>query len=168
MANTRPREFDIRPLGDDDRAWLGALLAERWGSPMVISRDRVHQADELPGFVAEQGAQRLGAATFHVKRRCCELVTLDSLAERQGIGTALVDAVADAARAADCDKLWLITTNDNVVALRFYQRRGFELVAIHRNALEVSRRLKPQIPLAGIDGIPLRDEIELEMWLDRG
>jgi hypothetical protein len=59
----------------------------------------------------------------------------------------------------------LITTNDNVAALRFYQKRGFTLAALHKNALEQSRRLKPQIPLLGLDGIPLRDEIELEIFL---
>jgi hypothetical protein len=50
-------------------------------------------------------------------------------------------------------------------ALRFYQKRGFVLVAVHRNALEQSRKLKPEIPLIGDDEIPLRDEIELEMML---
>jgi ribosomal protein S18 acetylase RimI-like enzyme len=59
----------------------------------------------------------------------CELVTIDSLDEGSGVGTALVEAVAKAARAAGCCRLWLITTNDNLRALRFYQRRGFELVA---------------------------------------
>ena len=49
--------------------------------------------------------------------------------------------------------------------MRFYQKRGFVLVAVHRNALAESRRLKPEIPLIGIDDIPLRDEIELEMEL---
>jgi ribosomal protein S18 acetylase RimI-like enzyme len=56
--------------------------------------------------------------------------------------------------------------NDNLHALRFYQKRGFVLVALHRNALEASRKLKPEIPLVGIDGIPIRDEIELELVLD--
>jgi hypothetical protein len=40
------------------------------------------------------------------------------------------------------------------------------LVAVHRNALDISRELKPEIPQLGIDGVPLRDEIELEMMLD--
>jgi hypothetical protein len=51
-------------------------------------------------------------------------------------------------------------------ALRFYQKRGFVLVALHRNALELSRKLKPEISLIGNAGIPLRDEIELEIMLD--
>jgi hypothetical protein len=78
---------------------------------------------------------------------------------------ALLQAVCDAARKACCNRLWLITTNDNVDALRFYQRFGFSLVALHRDAVRESRRLKPSIPETGKDGIPIRDEIELEMQL---
>ncbi|MEW5718069.1 MAG: GNAT family N-acetyltransferase, partial [Chloroflexota bacterium] len=83
-----------------------------------------------------------------------------------GIGSALIDAVKLRARQAGCKRLWLITTNDNLTALRFYQKRGFTLAALHRNALEESRKIKPEIPLVGEHGIPLRDEIELEMMLD--
>jgi hypothetical protein len=57
----------------------------------------------------------------------------------------------------------VITTNDNLDALRFYQRRGFRLAALHRGAVDDSRaRLKPQIPPIGDHGIKLRDELELE------
>ena len=97
----------------------------------------------------------------------CELISLDSLVEGIGVGTRLIEAVRGAAVSAGCRRLWLITTNDNTVALRFYQKRGFELATVHRNALDASRRLKPSIPRIGIDGIPLRDEIELEMRLER-
>jgi ribosomal protein S18 acetylase RimI-like enzyme len=95
----------------------------------------------------------------------CEIISLDSLVQGTGIGSALTDAVQQRAKAAGCQRLWLITTNDNLNALGFYQKRGFHLAALHRNALDVSRRLKPQIPLIGLDGIPLRDEIELEILL---
>jgi hypothetical protein len=62
--------------------------------------------------------------------------------------------------------VWLVTTNDNLVALRFYQRRGFRLSALRPGAVdEARRRLKPAIPDAGAFGIPLRDELELELRL---
>ena len=65
-------------------------------------------------------------------------------------------------------RLWLITTNDNVDALRFYQRRGFRLVAIDRDAVERSRAtLKPGIPRTGLHGIPIRDELTLERPIAR-
>ncbi|MBS1248898.1 MAG: hypothetical protein MAG431_00468 [Chloroflexi bacterium] len=95
----------------------------------------------------------------------CEIVSLDSLEEGHGIGTKLVEAVHQVAVENACERLWLITTNDNLNALGFYQKRGFELVAVHRGAMEESRRVKPKIPEIGHNGIPIRDEIEMEIVL---
>ena len=87
-----------------------------------------------------------------------EVLTLHAAERGRGVGTALIEAAAER-----LGRLWLITTNDNVDALRFYQRRGFRLVALHRGAVDESRaRLKPEIPETGDHGIPLRDELELE------
>lgn len=80
-----------------------------------------------------------------------------------GTGTALVEAVRLPARRQGCTRLWVITTNDNVDAVRFYQRRGFRLVRVHRRAADRSRAsLKPETPEVGAYGIAKRDEIELE------
>jgi ribosomal protein S18 acetylase RimI-like enzyme len=92
-------------------------------------------------------------------------VTIDSAKPGIGIGTLLIEAVTQAAREAGCKRLWLITTNDNLHALRFYQKHGFTLLTVHRYALDASRQLKPSIPLIGNDHIPLHHEIELEMIL---
>jgi N-acetylglutamate synthase-like GNAT family acetyltransferase len=112
-----------------------------------------------------QEGTRVGLITYCIDAEQCEIVTLNSMVERIGVGSALVDAVTNAAASAQYRRVWLITTNDNVDALRFYQKRGFALAAIHRNAIEYSRRIKPEIPPLGMHGIPLRDEIELELLL---
>jgi ribosomal protein S18 acetylase RimI-like enzyme len=157
--------LEIRRLNENDRPWIEHFLAEFWHSAKVVTRGRIHPADQLPGFIARQGDERVGLVTYHRQDNECEIVTLNSLAEHLGIGSALVAAVRNVATSSKCRRLWLITTNDNLAALRFYQKRGFSLVAVHPNALEHSRRLKPEIPLVGMDGIPLRDELELEMLL---
>ena len=69
------------------------------------------------------------------------------------------------ARENGCGRVWLSTTNDNIKAIRFYQKRGFDMVKLRRNSMEETRRLKPEIPLIGLDGIPLRHELELELVL---
>lgn len=155
----------VRPATDRDRDWIRALLIERWTATQIASRGRLVQADLLPAGIAELDGQRVGLATYEITGPDCELVTLDSLRERAGVGTALLNAVADAARTAGCRRLWLITTNDNLHALAFYQRRGLRLVALHAGALDLSRQLKPTIPLIGLDNIPLRDELELDLPL---
>ncbi len=157
--------FLVTPISPNDRPWIVPFLHEHWGSTKIVSRGRVHEADRLPGYTTRQGKRNVGLATYCIENGECELVSLNSLVEGIGIGSALVVAVVDAARQHACRRLWLITTNDNIAALRFYQKRNLVLAALHRNALDASRRLKPQIPLIGNDGIPLRDEIEFEMML---
>ena len=73
--------------------------------------------------------------------------------------------MAETARAAGCARVHLATTNDNLPALRLYQRHGFVLAAVRLDGVEVSRRRKPQIPATGHAGIPIRDELVLERTL---
>jgi GNAT superfamily N-acetyltransferase len=160
------QDFLIRSLAPSDRARVREFITERWGSDIVVSHRVVYRPHELPGIAAWQGDAMVGLASLHVVGNSCEIVTLDSLQSGKGIGTALLEAAIAYARQANCTRAWLITTNDNLNALRFYQKRGWVLVTIHRNALVRSRQSKPQIPSIGNDGIPLRDEIELEMMLD--
>lgn len=160
--------FTIRPKSDDDAPWIDALMRERWGGEVVVTRGRVLKPSELLGFLAEARDKPAGLVTYEVREGECEVVTLDSLEEKRGIGTALMDAVEREARAAGCRRLWLITTNDNTRALRFYQKLGFTLAALHREAIAESRKLKPSIALTGEDGIPIRDEIEMEKELGAG
>ena len=150
----------VEELPDELREWAARLLRDSWGGVESVSRGRLHRADRLPAFVALDGAAPVGLATYRFEDRECELVTLNS--EAPGAGTALLAAVVERARSRGCRRVWLITTNDNVDALRFYQRRGFVLTALHRDAIADSRQLKPSIPEAGANGIPIRDELELE------
>ena len=159
-------EFVLRPLNDANRARVREFITRRWGAEIVVAHGVVYHPHELPGFVAWRGDEMAGLVTYHIEGNACEIVTIDSVQPGAGIGTALVDAVKTLARQTGCTRLWLITTNDNLNALRFYQKRGFALVAVHRHAVDEARKVKPQIPLIGDDGIPLRDEIELEMILD--
>jgi N-acetylglutamate synthase-like GNAT family acetyltransferase len=157
--------FRIRPFTREYKEWASALLTEHWGSARTVSRGHVYQADELPGFVALEKDKPTGLLTYKISGKECEITTMNSVVEGKGAGSALVEAVKKTASEAGCKRLWLITTNDNTHALHFWQKRGFLIKAIYVNALEKSRKLKPEIPLIGNDGIPLRDEIELEMSL---
>ncbi len=158
--------FAVRPTGTADQAWVTEMVLG-WGADFIITRGRKVRPQELPAFCAvAAGGERLGLATYEIAGADCELVTLDALQQWQGVGTALLEAVRGAAAAAGCRRLWLVTTNDNLDALRFYQRRGMHLVTVHHGLRETAARLKPQIPLTGCFGIPIVDEIELEMDLD--
>jgi len=154
-----------RALEDRDRSWVLKII-QNWGADFVVTRGRKVYAAQLPGFVAENTAgEKIGLVTYELVGDQCEIVTLDAFAQFEGIGTELTECVRTAARAFGCKRLWLITTNDNLDAIRFYHRRGFTIAAIHVNAIAHSRELKPSIPKIGSYGIRLRDEIEFEMSL---
>ena len=155
----------IRPREVVDQAAAGAFLARHGGLRVARLGELVHPLDH-PALVAETGGgQLLGMLTYVPGQgwQQCEILTLHADEQWRGAGTALIEVAGQLARRQGCSRLWVITTNDNVDALRFYQRRGFCLVRVHRGAVDRSRAtLKPEIPPAGAYGIPLRDEIELE------
>ena len=160
--------IDLRPITPADQTWVQTTLVEHWGSTLVVSHGVQHRADGLPGWIAWQGEERKGLATYHINGQECELVTLNALQEGLGIGTALIDKTIARAEQVGCYRLWLVTTNDNLSSLRFYQKRGFVLAALRPGAVEQARQIKPEIPQIGLDGIPLRDELELEIVLKNG
>ena len=156
----------VRPLRDDERAWAAETLREAWGADVIAYGDgRELRPAELPAVVAEADDERAGLATYSIAGDACEIVTLNAFMIGGGIGGPLVEAVVDAARAAGCARVHVTTTNDNLVALRLYQRHGFALAALHAGAVDAARERKPQISALGHAGIPIHDELVLERAL---
>jgi GNAT superfamily N-acetyltransferase len=122
-------------------------------------------ASILPGFGTSDGGWLVGLLTYAAASGECEVVALISTEEGRGIGRGLMDAARDYAEAAGHRRLWLITTNDNTRAIRFYQGWGMDLCAFYRYGVRRSRKVKPSIPERGVDGIPLEHELEFEMLL---
>lgn len=79
----------------------------------------------------------------------------------------MLSAVQGIARRAGCTRLSVVTTNDNVDALRFYQRRGFRLARLRPGAVNESRKAPEtrDTSLGLIRHQTSRDELELEMDL---
>jgi GNAT superfamily N-acetyltransferase len=141
---------------------MRAAIADAWGSDRMVSRGRLTEPVSVcPGFVAELDGRPAGLALLARREDGLELVGLLALEPGGGVGGALLAEVEREAERRGT-RAWLITTNDNTRALRLYQRRGWELVALHRDAVTEARRLKPEIPVTGDDGIPIRHELELQ------
>ncbi|MEK7141630.1 MAG: GNAT family N-acetyltransferase [Patescibacteria group bacterium] len=155
----------IVSLNDDFRPWAHDLLDRLWGLPGIVTRGKLHNTSKLSGFVAIENTEPTGLITYLCERNECEIISLNSLKEKIGVGTALIEKITREAQINKCKRIVVITTNDNTYALRFFQKRGFHIHEIYPDALVVSRKLKPTIPLIGIHGIPLCDEIELEILL---
>ncbi len=152
----------IRRLMKDDLLQLRQFWIDFWGGEQMFMHGDVVRYDQVEGFIYGDWT---GLLTYILRGDECEITSLNSLQEGMGIGAALIGQVINEAKAKKCRRVCLITTNDNLRALGFYQKRGFELVTIHRGAVNESRKLKPSIPFIGENNIPLRDEIELEILI---
>jgi ribosomal protein S18 acetylase RimI-like enzyme len=157
--------IEVRPRRPADALAVEAFLAERQ-SERVARLGRLENPLDHPALLAKRDGALAGVLTYVIGADECEILTLHAAEPARGVGTALVDAVERLAAERSCRRLWVLTTNDNVDALRFYQRRGFRLVELRPGAVDDSRaRLKPEIPEVGDHGIPLRDEIVLDKEL---
>lgn len=143
-------------------------LIATWGSTVVASRGRLHDLRELPALAIRGHHRLVGVAFYAIEDGECELVALDSLEPGIGVGTELLRAVVARARKEGCRRLWLVTTNDNTRAMRFYQQHGMRLAAAYPGAVDEARAtLKREIPVAGDGGILIHDEIEFELLLEK-
>ena len=160
--------MEILPLTQAHRPWADQVLRREWDGPLIVSKGRLLDGSRLPGFVALEQGEPTGLILYDVRGDQCEVAALISYQEGRGVGGALINRVAQSARQMGCRRLWLITTNDNLHAIRFYQRRGFTLAAVDCGAINRYREtLKPGIPILGSEGIPIRDEFEFERLLEQ-
>jgi ribosomal protein S18 acetylase RimI-like enzyme len=158
----------VRPVEGGDRSWVFQRLEDAFGDATVARKGASIDASVLPGFVATEDGRPVGLLTYEAVHGECDVVAIISVKEGRGIARALMDAARDCAVSGGCRRLWLVTTNDNTRAIRFYQLWGMELCAFYRHGARHSRRAKPSLPERGADGIPLEHELEFELLLAPG
>ena len=156
----------VRQIAQGDRHWVAETLVQQWTSTFVARRGELVEAAGLPGFLATLGGRRVGLALVDIKDREYEVVSISTTEPRRGVGRALMVRCVDEARARGCRRVWLVTTNNNLAAIGFYQRFGMDLCALHRHAVHVSRELKPTIPVRDATGVPIDHELEFELLLE--
>ena len=148
----------VRVANGSERAQAADILKRRWGEPIAV-RGRTYMFDDCQIFIA--GDMEGIAAVSHDEPPFVELVAINALTQWKGAGSALIEAIVASASASGFAAIRLTTTNDNVDALRFYQRRGFRLTALRPDAVDEARRLKPRIATHGQPGLPIHDELDL-------
>jgi ribosomal protein S18 acetylase RimI-like enzyme len=154
------------PVSPHNRQRINAFIKQHWFTTEMIIRGEIVGMTRVEGIAAMDSDEIAGLITFRIRDGICEITSLDSLREGQGIGTALLEQVIAIAKENNCLKISLTTTNDNINAIGFYQKRGFDLVKLHHDSINHSRKLKPEIPLTGQNGIPIKHELEFELLLD--
>lgn len=156
----------VRSTTKDDAAWVKEIMDSKWGGePLVIRNGKKYYPSMMDGLIAESKDGKEGFLFYEIQQTTCEIIVFEVFNKYKGTGTLLLNQLKQLAKDKHCDRILLMTTNDNIDSLRFYQRRGFTICAIRLNAVATSRKLKPTISYEGDYGIPLRDEIDLECFL---
>ncbi|MDD9148816.1 GNAT family N-acetyltransferase [Sporolactobacillus sp. CQH2019] len=155
-------EFSVRPIIKEDQQQIRMLALQHWGETAMVVHGEKYNMTELPGYLAFDTMRVLGFVTFTITDGAMEIISLDSFAENRGVGSKLLTAVIHLAVKRKLQRLHLTTTNDNIRALEFYQKRGFSLAQLCVGAVNDARKLKPSIPVYSPDGIRIEHELVLD------
>ena len=155
--------MELRKKTHNDNVAVSEII-RGWGSDIIVSRGKTYKAGDLDGFLACDNGRITGLGLY-VLNDDCEIVLLETFIQKAGIGTQILRKIKEIAQDSMCKRIWLVTTNENINAIQFYQKRGFHISNIYLNAMEEARRIKPEIPKIAENGIEIRDEIEFEMNL---
>lgn len=148
-------------INNFNREKVNDFISSQWFSTDMVIRGKVVDMTSVDGIVCYDDKEIVGLITYDLN--CyCEILSLDSLIENKGIGTELIEWVINIVCNNNINKIKVITTNDNIDAIKFYQKRGFDMIKIYHNAIEESRKLKPTNPLLGNYDIPIKHEIEFQ------
>jgi ribosomal protein S18 acetylase RimI-like enzyme len=154
-------------MQDADREEVARFIERHWNSRAVMSRGKKHYPHLEHGFIERRNGEIVGLLTFRKDEDGgMEILTLNATLEGAGIGSSLMLNAIDSARESGCQRIWLTTTNDRLRAIGFYQRLGFRMVAINLGVVDEARKLKPEIPLIGERGVPIHDEIVMELRVE--
>jgi len=140
-------------------------IIKGWGSDIIVSRGKAYRAEDLEGILAYDDDKIIGLGLYCIKEEECEIALIETFLQNRGIGTQIIENIIKIAKSKNCKRIWLVTSNDNINAIKFYQRKGFCFSNIYVKAMDEARKIKPEIPLIGNFGLPIRDEIEFEIIL---
>jgi ribosomal protein S18 acetylase RimI-like enzyme len=176
MSVPPPVGVVVREGIESDEDAIGAAFEDAWGGPIVVSHGVTYDLRALPTYVAVHDEGRgpvvAGVLSYVEAADGLEVVAVSAVTRSAGVGSALLAVAETHARRLGLPRLWLVTTNDNLDALRFYQRRGLRIVGVAPGAADEARRAKAAIPGAGAVppvgdyNIPIRDELTLERRFD--
>lgn len=159
------KSIKLRAFLPSDHSWLKDLMNKDWGGLPLVIRGKKYDPTLLDGIIAENDKKIAGFLFFNISGRDCEIIVFEVFEKFKGTGSIILDHLKQIAKNSQCQRIYLMTTNDNLDALRFYQKRGFHICGIHLDSVKISRKIKPSIGIIGDYGITVRDEIDLEYLL---
>ena len=147
----------------DQRSVL-ELFRRDFGRTSIATFGEVVPLESTAAIVADMQGEISGALAWRPRENALQIVALatDPMWQRSGVGGYLVAEAEVVARRNGADRIVLATTNDNLPALYFYQRRGYRITEVVRDAWRDHAEL---VIAAGFGDIPVLDELRLEKKL---
>ena len=154
----------VREATDRDRESVRELFARDFGRTQIVAFGEVMDVDQMPALVAVMTRDPAGALAYRLLGNALHIVALatDPMSQRSGVGGHLVAEAELLARRLGLKRLIVSTSNDNLPALYFYQRRGYRLTDLVPNSIIALTKHE----VAGFAGIPVRDEVRLEKRIE--
>ncbi len=154
----------VREATDSDRAAARELFTRDFGRTKIVAYSEVMDIDQMPALVAVRYEEPSGALAYRLHGDALHIVALatDPMWQRSGVGGHLVAEAELLARRLNLRRLVVSTTNDNLPALYFYQRRGYRMTDFVPNSIIMHTGQE----VSGFAGILVRDEIRLEKTLE--
>ena len=153
----------VREATDADRSAARELFRRDFGRTQIVAFGEVIDIDAMPALVAVMNTEPSGALAYRLLGDALHIVALatDPMWQRSGVGAYLLAEAELLARRLNLMRLVVATTNDNLPALYFYQRRGYRLTELVPNSVVAHTHQE----IAGFAGILVRDEVRLEKRL---
>jgi ribosomal protein S18 acetylase RimI-like enzyme len=154
----------VREATDADRAAAVALIRRDFGQTSIVAFGEPVSLDGAAMLAASMKGELAGALAYRLLPDALHILALatDPMWQRTGVGGHLVAEAEATARTSGLGRIVLATTNDNLPALYFYQRRDYVVTAMVPGAMLPHLKVATA---AGFGGIPIRDEIRLEKRL---
>ncbi|RPJ75989.1 MAG: GNAT family N-acetyltransferase, partial [Acidobacteria bacterium] len=141
VCGCRPR-LDLPPVlvrqaAPEDREDTLALFRRDFGRAAIVAFGEVMTLEKHPAIVAEVRSEVAGALAYRLLPEALHVVALatDPMWQRSGVASHLVAEAEVLARHHGLRRLVFATTNDNLPAPYFYQRRGWTITAVVPGAM---------------------------------
>ena len=162
--------LSIRQATPADHPRIEELALYFWDETIVDCLDRRYDVMVCPAFLACDAGKIVGVSSFAIEEawNAAVLVMLHVLPDYQGRGGgwSLVQAVCGEARERGLARVLVATANDDLPALSLYQRCGFHITGIETGRVAADHAREGRLTgceLTGFAGIPVRDEVRLEI-----
>lgn len=136
-----------------------AKIKTNWGSTSIVYSGMVYDLNTLKGIALKNNDIIVSILFYQVINKELNIILLESFVKRKGFGRIILQKIKEISKGNKYKRIIVTTTNDNIDAIKFYQLNEFDIIEVKFNAVDLSRKIKPEIPSVGNYGIKIKHEL---------